>query len=479
MTRVLRTLVSLLSPAFLAGAVVAAERHDHAIYRQEGLDQSAIRQEDILPLIDELAASPLLDVAELARSYEGRPIYRVRIGRGDTRVLMWSQMHGDEPTATAALFDLLNFMLAPEQAAWRSSWMDRLTLVMVPMLNPDGAERNMRYNAQSFDVNRDAKALQSPEGRALMQLARRFEPDFGLNLHDQNRHYAVGDTDRMATISVLAPAFNPQRDINTSRQRAMQLIGALKRAVAPLIGDNLGRYDDTYSYRSFGDTFSEMGISTALIESGAHPGDPNRQVARRMNFRMLIAAIDSIASGSYREVPLSEYESIPFNRDGAIVDVKIRNITAGEGDAQYAMDIAINERDGRSLVADVGDLSNLGGALAFDARGWRYHAPRAYPLPEDSQLVLDEGEYRQLLREGYAYFVGDARNLRVDTDLPVILNPPAPMGETPQRRQDATFLLRDDSGVRVVVLNGMAISLATASADANSAGLPAPIWPGR
>ena len=35
---------------------------------------------------------------------------------------------------------------------------------MVPMLNPDGAERFQRRNAQGIDINRDALLLQSPEG---------------------------------------------------------------------------------------------------------------------------------------------------------------------------------------------------------------------------------------------------------------------------------------------------------------------------
>ncbi|WP_193164794.1 M14 family metallopeptidase [Microbulbifer hainanensis] len=459
MNRLCRRLAIAALGGLLCSAAAIASEPDYAAYRQGGLDQPGIRQADILPLIKQLQSSSLLDVAEIARSYEGRPIYRMQIGHGEIKVLMWSQMHGDEPTATAALFDLVNFMLAPEQAQWRAGWEDKLTLVMVPMLNPDGAERGIRHNAQSFDVNRDAKALQSPEGRALMQLARSLRPDFGFNLHDQNRHYGVGDSGKMATISVLAPAFNAERDINASRKRAMQLIGALKRAVAPAIGENIGRYNDTYAWRAFGDTFSEMDVSTVLIESGAHPRDPNRQVARHMNFNMLIAAIDSIASGSYREVSLAEYQSIPFNRDEAIVDLKIRNIATGEGDAAYTTDLAMNAGDAYIEVIDVGDLSNLTGARDFDAGGWRYRAPRPYPLSGDSPLVLDDEKYRMLLREGYGYFVGDAEALQVETEFPVVLNPRRPQGDTPSRRHDATFLLDDDRGVRAAVLNGQVLDL--------------------
>ncbi|WP_250461060.1 M14 family metallopeptidase [Microbulbifer litoralis] len=459
---------SSLFPFFLfllvGDALAMAKPQTYADYRQPGLDKPAIRQADILPLIDRLASSPLLDVREIARSYEGRPIYRIGIGRGDTRIMLWSQMHGDEPTATAALFDLLNYITAPEQANWRAGWIDKLSLVIVPMLNPDGAERDIRYNAQSFDVNRDAKALQSPEGRALMAQARAFKPHFGFNLHDQNRHYAVGDSGRMATISVLAPPFNAARDINDSRRRAIQLIGLLAGVVEPAIGGHLGRYDDTYAYRAFGDTFSEMGISTILIESGAHPDDPNRQVARRMNFEMLVAAIDSIAGGSYREVSESIYRQIPLNRDDAIVDVKIRGLAARDGDAGYLTDLAINRRGETASVIEAGDLSNRHGAYTFDASGWEYVAPRPYVLEAGEKLVLDDRRYLQLLRQGYGYFVGDGDAVRIDTDWPVVINPERPQRQIPQRRRNATFLLRDEDGIGVAVLDGHLIELGSLAA---------------
>ncbi|HEY8568875.1 M14 metallopeptidase family protein [Microbulbifer sp.] len=440
--------LSVSSPSLLA----ADESDSYLNYKIPGLDKPAIRQVDILPLLQELQKSPLLRVEEIARSYEGRPISSVSIGRGDTRVMMWSQMHGDEPTATTALFDLLAFITAPEQAQWRDGWMDDLTLVMVPMLNPDGAERDTRHNAQSFDVNRDAKALQSPEGRALMSLAKSFKPEFGFNLHDQNRHYGVGQTDKMATISVLAPAYNEAREVNASRARAMKLIGLLVQRIDPSIGDHIAKYDDTYAWRAFGDTFAEMGISTILIESGAHPNDPNRQVARRMNFEMLVAAIDSIASGSYQPVSVGVYNSIPFNRDEAFVDVKIDNIRAGDGDKAYRTDIAINHRYGSVSVVDVGDLSNKHGALSVDAGGAQYQAAKAYQL--EKTLELTDRRYLELLRSGYGYFVGDSELLVKETQWPVVVNPANLEGERPARRQAATFLLRDEAGVRLAVLNG-------------------------
>src|SRR5262245_14111993 len=110
--------------------------------------------------------SPLLDHAELVRrldglakrspdafaiekigeSIEGRSINYVRTGTGPIPVLLWSQMHGDESTATSALFDVFEYLQRRRQDPVVMRILSRLTLHVVPMLNPDGAERFERRN---------------------------------------------------------------------------------------------------------------------------------------------------------------------------------------------------------------------------------------------------------------------------------------------------------------------------------------------
>ena len=62
-------------------------------------------------VVDRLRALQLRDpglvLEEIGQSVEKRAIYHLAVGRGPFHVLLWSQMHGDEPTATSALFDLL------------------------------------------------------------------------------------------------------------------------------------------------------------------------------------------------------------------------------------------------------------------------------------------------------------------------------------------------------------------------------------
>ncbi|HKJ92829.1 MAG TPA: M14 family zinc carboxypeptidase, partial [Longimicrobiales bacterium] len=140
-------------------------------YRVDGLDRRDFTHAQLWtaigPIID---AAPGLERQVVGRSGLGRPIFAVRYGRGPTRVLLWSQMHGNESTATMALADIFRFLaLAPDDPLARRL-ADRLTVLFVPMLNPDGAQRFQRWNAQGVDINRDARSLATPEARTLRNL---------------------------------------------------------------------------------------------------------------------------------------------------------------------------------------------------------------------------------------------------------------------------------------------------------------------
>ena len=96
--------------------------------------------------------------------------------------------------------------------------LSRLTLHVVPMLNPDGAERFQRRNAQSIDINRDALRLQTPEGRALKALRDRLNPQVGFNLHNQSWRTSVGTPPKPASISLLSVAYDEARSENAGRK---------------------------------------------------------------------------------------------------------------------------------------------------------------------------------------------------------------------------------------------------------------------
>lgn len=318
-----------------------------------------------------------LTMEEVGRSVHGRPLRLVRFGTGPTRVLLWSQMHGDESTATRALVDLMNlFAHAPDDPRVRRIG-ERLSVYMLPMLNPDGAERFQRRNAMGIDVNRDALALSTPEGRALKAVRDRLRPDFGFNLHDQDIRTRVGESDRLAAFSLLAPAFDEAKSMNPVRERATHVAAVVRDAVEPLLAGRITRYDDGFNPRAFGDNMQLWGTSTVLIESGGLAGDPEKNRLRRANFVGILAALEAIADGSYAEANPARYTALPENgrrvNDLLILGGRIVLPGAEPYRADVAVDITHSGSAPRASIADVGDLGHLMARDTVDATGLFVH----------------------------------------------------------------------------------------------------------
>jgi hypothetical protein len=337
--------------------------------------------------------SPLLGGAvggELAgASAEGRDIHHLTFGSGPVTVLAWSQMHGDESTASMALADLIRFFAERPEHPIAARIAEGATVHLVPMLNPDGAERFRRRNAQGVDVNRDARRLQTPEGRLLKELNDRLEPDFGFNLHDQSPATRVGDSDRGAAIALLAPAFNEARDVDDKRRRAMQVASLLADAMEPLVGDHIARYDDTFNPRAFGDLVGAWGASTVLIESGGWADDPQKQHLRRTNFVGLLAALDAIATGDYEAWGTDTYKSLPENGRRLADLLVVGGTVVVPGLPPLEADLLINygrpllREDG--VISDLGDLEGVSAQDTLDASGL-YLVPLPAALGDDGSL---------------------------------------------------------------------------------------------
>jgi beta-lactamase class A len=322
-------------------------------------------------------AAPNLERREVGRSLEGRVIQEVRFGRGPTRVLLWSQMHGDETTASRALVDLFHYIAtAPDEPRVRH-WAGTLTVTAVPMLNPDGADAHRRRGAHGIDINRDARMLATPEGRTLKRVQEAFQPHFGFNLHDQNPRARVGTTERVAAMSLLAPPPDAQGTPTPAFLRAQQLTAHLASAMAPLVGAHLTRFDDSYNARAFGDGMQAWGVSTVLIETGSWHGDGAAHYLRAVNFAALVAALDAIASGTYADADVARYLALPRN-GRAVNDLLIRGGTVVlPGAAPFRADIAIDAAavggPAHTQIVDVGDLQEHAARDSVDATGMFVH----------------------------------------------------------------------------------------------------------
>ncbi len=291
-------------------------------------------------------------------------------------------MHGDEPTATSALFDIFAYLDTHRAEPMAARILERLTLHAVPMLNPDGAERFQRRNAQGIDINRDALRLQTPEGRALKALRDRLEPKVGFNLHNQNWGTAVGNPPKPASISLLSVAYDEKRSESAGRKLTKKLCAVIRDSLEPFASGQIGRYDDSFEVRAFGDNITLWGTPGVLIETGPWPSEEPDSHLVRLNFIAIVSALDSLATGNVDKADPKRYESLPMN-DSGLLYILVRNATVinGAGVQPYTADIGISanrrvrttggkrEMQLSMNISDMGDLRKSGALRTIDGTG--------------------------------------------------------------------------------------------------------------
>jgi hypothetical protein len=329
-----------------------------------------VKHDHVVKFINDL---PALFKSEVAGySVEGRAIHLIRCGHGPTKVFLWSQMHGDEATGTMALFDLLNFLAHPGFTEAAEALMSACSLYFMPMVNPDGAERFSRRNAQQIDLNRDYLQLCTEEAKILKETRDRLRPEFGFNLHDQSTLWSVQGTGKPATLSYLAPAYNAALDIDDTRANAMLVIADIFMALNPVLPGQIGLFDDAHEPRAFGDNFQKNGTSTILIEAGGLHGDPEKQEIRKYYFLSLFAGLQSIASKTYREQAVAHYFRIPRNSK-EIFHMLIHNVLLPHFRSSIGLNFEEEPNveglgtDHTYVIEDIGDLSFSGAYAVYDA----------------------------------------------------------------------------------------------------------------
>jgi hypothetical protein len=324
-----------------------------------------------------------LTLETIGQSVEGRSIHQLTIGRGPRKVLLWSQMHGDEPSATPALLDAADYLLSRAQDPAAAVILERLTLVMIPMLNPDGAERYQRRNAQAIDVNRDALNLATPEGVLLKAVRDRHRPELGFNLHDQNRRTTVTGSGTLASIALLAVSGDEQGTLTPGRLRAKRACTAIHAALTPFVPGGVSRYDEDWSPRAFGDNLTAWGTPVVLIETGGlPPGRPATDLTR-LDFVALLATLSDLAADDLARHDPAVYDGLPRNESGSYADVVLRGgqVLQAPRLEPYRADVAFEStrsdlewagcggpRAG-SRVVEIGDARFIAAARSVDATG--------------------------------------------------------------------------------------------------------------
>lgn len=309
-------------------------------------------------------AASKFEVEILGKSTLGEPIHLLKIGSGKIKILMWSQMHGNESTTTKAIFDVVNVLGNTLKNPLIVRILNTFSIYIIPMLNPDGARAYTRVNANEVDLNRDAKNLEEVESRILRKVFDEFQPDFCFNLHDQRTIFSAGPTENPATLSFLTPSEDTGRSVTPSREESMKIIGAIYNDLSAILPGRIGRYDDGYNINCTGDAFQSLGVPTILFEAGHTSNDYHREQTREYVFMAIISGLYAIMTGSYKDIKTENYFDIPEN-EKLFYDIILRNAEVkGE-----IVDVAIQFKEvlKDSEIIFLGVIENISKDLAFFA----------------------------------------------------------------------------------------------------------------
>ncbi|RFN58314.1 M14 family metallopeptidase [Marixanthomonas ophiurae] len=326
-----------------------------------------ITLKNVMPLINNNSE---IVIYKMGVSEKGKEIPVLKIGNGATKILAWSQMHGNESTTTKAVLDFLKFIDQKELfQKEKKQFLDTYTLYLVPILNPDGAEAYTRENANEVDLNRDAKNLTQKESQLLYDLFNEIKPDLCLNLHDQRTIYGL-ENDKPATISFLAPSADTDRTITKTRQTAMRLIVKMNSVLQKYIPGQIGRYDDSFNINCVGDSFTAAGIPTILFEAGHYQNDYHREKTREYIFYSLLELFTITLEGN-KVIDYNSYFNIPENKKN-FCDIILRNAQVEQEKESVSIAIQykeelINEKIQLiPIIKEVSGLMNYNGHKEID-----------------------------------------------------------------------------------------------------------------
>lgn len=284
-----------------------------------------------------------LDLAQAGESLDGNPLYRAVVGDGPQTLMIVTQQHGDEPTATEAAMYLLEFMSGDSPMA--QALREEVTLVVMPRVNPDGFDRwealisgeahpdetiIPRRNSADIDLNRaydpdnplDPDLV--PEFLAVQQVLNEFQPDLFLDYHNQNNY--LNEDGLLDTMSIMWPT-NPDVD---------PAITAVAQQAALAVAASTGKFD-----------YSNLSL---------FPGGDDADIARN-GLALQDTPILLVEQRGLEEMQLAAFEGLDYDHSGISSALILESVISMMGVISGMADGSLAEYDPEDalLIAERGE----------------------------------------------------------------------------------------------------------------------------
>lgn len=238
------------------------------------------------------ARSACVRVVSLGRTRDRRDIWLARLAdpacvpQKTVRIVILCRQHGDEPASTESALSLIRRLSLGQDAALRTA-LKHVTLYLIPMVNPDGAEAMTRVNASGADLNRDWGVFSQPETRAVARAVEIINPHVVMDAHNWDGYdsYNAHSIEVARTLGVKP---TPLGDEGRELQQAA--VAQLARSGYQVQSTAYGSNADTRLAHRY---FARQGRLAFLVET--HSGDPRDLADFQQRQGMYTALIHGLA----------------------------------------------------------------------------------------------------------------------------------------------------------------------------------------
>jgi len=209
-------------------------------------------------------------VETVGTSVQGRPIEIVLLGEGEKTVFLMSTIHGNEQAGTRLLEEMIWHLRGS------SILLEHVTVIIMPVANPDGLAANTRYNANKIDLNRDFITSNSkthkqgesttpqPECLAIERVIRKYNPDIVVTLHQPLNCIDYDGPGEMLASQMAALCDLPVKKLGARPGSLGSFVGLMMDK--PIITVELARTADTLPADMLWKRYGEM-LMTAVTYS--------------------------------------------------------------------------------------------------------------------------------------------------------------------------------------------------------------------
>lgn len=134
------------------------------------------------------------EVEIIGQSVEGRNLYALKFSNSEfgedtskIKILIFAQQHGNEQSGKEGALLLARELLKTEN----KYLFEKVDFALIPQMNPDGSEKNVRQNTNEMDLNRNHLILTEPETIALHKLFDKYLFEVTMDVHE---YYPFGET---------------------------------------------------------------------------------------------------------------------------------------------------------------------------------------------------------------------------------------------------------------------------------------------